>query len=354
MNGTDRRFWPFLPRTSIVLSMAILVGLLLILMVLKKALLWKMSEKSDVTVLIGILLFSLLPILLALLDVVIERGGSVKYKGLEISFAQVSHLGVSGFTVPTNIGVPSQAVSDSSTTNILDALRQATACEVVVIDLEDGQAWWETRLLVLLAGAVRLERPHRVVFVGKDGGVDGCFQGWGVSVKLLPYLLKAHPQYLRSYHAAQAAARQWELVEPVNPPDPLNLSAVPPQPISIQGRLATMRSWMAFDSATGLPNRLFAEQLLADDLGRQIETKQIETKEGPRTISLHRLNEIFQPVLYKAAIDTSWPTERQITEFFNCDFDHLAITQKGKYLSLTSKLSVLNVFVRDMVEGKRA
>ena len=348
MNGADRRFWPFLPRTSVVLSIAILAGLLCILVVLTVSGVWKISDKLGV-VLIGISLFSLLPVLLALIDVLIESGGSVRFRGLEINFAQVSHLGMSGFTVPTNIGVPSQYVGDSSTTEILDALRQAAACEVVVIDLEDGQAWWETRLLVLLAGAVRLERPHKVVFIGKDAGVEGCFQGWGYSVKLLPYLLKAHPQYLRSYHAAQAAARQWELVEPENPPDPINPSTVPPKPLSIQSGLANMHPWMAFDSATGLPNPLLAEQLLADDLGQQIERR-----EGPRTISLFRLNEIFQPVLYKAAIDTNWPTERQITEFFDCDFDHLAIIQKGKYLSLTSKISVLNVFVRDMVERNRA
>lgn len=349
MNGTDRRFWPFLPRTSIVLSIAILVGLLFILVVLKLAGVWRISEKSEGAVLIGIFLFSLLPILLALLDVFIESGGRVKYGGLEIDFSQVSHMGMSGFTVPTNIGVPGQAIFDSSTSEILNALRQATACEVVVIDLEDGQAWWETRLLVLLAGAIRLGKPHKFVFVGKEGGVDGCYQGWGYSVDLLPYLLKAHPQYPRSYHAAQAAARQWELVEPLNPPDPVNPSAVPPQPLSIQAGLATLRSWMAFDSATGLPNPLLAEQLLADDLGQQIEMK-----EGPRTISLLRLSELFRPVLYTAKIDTSLPTERQVTEFFDSDLDYLAITQKGKYLSLTSRLSVLNAIVRRIVERRRA
>lgn len=348
MNAADRRFWPFLPRTSIILSIAILVGLLFILMILKIAVPWHLSEKSEGTILAGILLFSLLPILLALIDVIIESGGRFKYGGLEVDFSQVSHMGMSGFTVPTNIGVPGQAVSDSSTTQILDTLRHAAACEVVTIDLEDGQAWWETRLLVLLAGAVRLEKPHKVVFVGKDGGVDGCFQGWGFSVNLLPYLLMAHPQYLRSYHAAQAAARQWELVEPVNPPDPLNPSAVPPRPPSMQPGLATLHGWMAFDSATGLPNQFLAEQLLADDLGQQIEKK-----EGPRNISLYRLKDMFQPVLYKAVIDTSWPRERQVTEFFDCDFDYLAITQKGKYLSLSSRISVLNAFVRSMVEKKR-
>ncbi len=106
-------------------------------------------------------------------------------------------------------------------------------------------------------------------------------------------------------------------------------------------------SWMAFDSATGLPNELFAEQLLASDLGQQVESQ-----EGPKNISNNRLKDLFGPVLYKGAIDTSWPSGCQSTEFFESIYEYLAITQKGQYLALTSKLSVLNTFVRSMVENK--
>jgi hypothetical protein len=63
-------------------------------------------------------------------------------------------------------------VTDSATTQILDTLRQATGDYVVVVDLEDGKAWWETRLLVLLAGAVRLGKPDKIVFVSRDANID--------------------------------------------------------------------------------------------------------------------------------------------------------------------------------------
>jgi hypothetical protein len=166
MNKPDRKFWPFRPRSSFAWSITILVGLLFVLTVLKKYGMWQISEKSDTAVLIGVVLISLLPVLLAVLDIIIERGSVIEYGGVRIDFSQVPQMGMSGFTVPTNIGVSGQAVSDSSTTEILDALRHATACEIIVIDLEEGQAWWETRLLVLMAGAVRLGKPHKVVFAG--------------------------------------------------------------------------------------------------------------------------------------------------------------------------------------------
>ncbi len=179
-NDSDRKFWPFGPRTSIISAVLILVGLLLILVVLRVTIKWP-SQESETAVLIGVLLLSLLPVILALLDVMIERGGTIKYKDIEISFAQPSQKGAIGITVPVNIGVAGEPVTDSSTTQILDALRKATSCDIIIIDLEEGKAWWETRLLVLLAGAVRLGRPEKVVFIGTDNRIDNCFQGWGYS-----------------------------------------------------------------------------------------------------------------------------------------------------------------------------
>ena len=66
------------------------------------------------------------------------------------------------------------------------------------------KAWWETRLLVLLAGAVR---HKKIVFVGKDANMDRRFQGWSYVDDLLPQLVTAHPQYARSLESAWAAAR---------------------------------------------------------------------------------------------------------------------------------------------------
>jgi hypothetical protein len=343
MSESNHRFWPFNPRISVVMSIAILVGLIIIFVALRLTIEWP-GKESETTVLIGILLFSLLPILLTLIDVFIERGGVFEYRGVKVDFSKVPKIGTSGLTVPINIGVPGQPVNDSSTMQILDALRKATGCDVVIIDLEDGQAWWETRLLVLLAGAVRLKKPAKVVFLGKDGGADKSFHGWGHPDELLPYLLQAHPQYLRSFHTAMAAARQWRLVEPANPANP---GAAPSQPGWIQAGLATRHQWMAFDNITGLPNELLNEQLLASELGEKVESE-----EGARRISLVRLEDLFRPVLHKEAIDESWSAQRQFREFFDSDSDYIAVTQNGKYSALVSKLKVLNTVVRTLVEKK--
>jgi hypothetical protein len=344
MTHHDLKFWPYKPRLTLAATAAALVGLLLVTAALRGLAQWP-SEKSETVVVIGVLLLSLLPIVLALLDVVIDRGGSIKYGGAEIDFARSKEKATEGITVASNIGVPGLPVSDSATTQILDTLKQATGNDVVVVDLEGGKAWWETRLLVLLAGAVRLGRPDKIVFLGKHANIDRQFRGWSYASALLPRLVAAHPQYARSLESALAAARQWEHVEPLDTPDPAQTTVPPPaQPPWLSGRLATAHSWMAFDSATGLPNKLFAEQVLQSDLGQKLET----SPQGQRSVDLARLEDLFSPVLNRDSIDVGWPPARQLEAFLNSQAAFIASTHQGTYSALISRAAPTNEVLRSL------
>ena len=350
MTDTERRLWPFKRRASLFAAAAILPGLLFVVAILRATWAWPSAE-SERAVLIGVLVLSMLPILLTLLDVLVERGALVEYAGIKVDFSPSRAMGTVGLTVPPNIGVRGQAVSDTSTTQILDALHQAAASDVVVIDLEEGEAWWETRLLVLLAGADRLGKPEKVVFVGTDARRTQQFQGWSMASVLLRRLAKANPQYERSLQAARAAARQWELVEPVNPlGPPINPVAVQPPPVQppwLSGPLATRHPWMAFDQSTGLRNEFFEEQVLQSDLGEKIEQQG-----GAVKITLVRLEELFRPVLNKESIDLGWPSDRQLDAFLETEEPFIAITQNGKYSTLAPRLTLLNELLKPL--AKRA
>jgi hypothetical protein len=353
MTGPDLKFWPYKPQLTLAATAAVLVGLLLAVAVLRALSNWP-SSQSETGVLIGILLLSLLPLALALLDVLIDRGGSIKYGGVEIDFARSKAKGTAGIVIASNIGVPGQQVTDSTKSVILDALDQASANDVVVVDLEDGQAWWETRLLVLLAGAVRLGKPDKIVFLGKDANVDRQFRGWARASDLLPLLAAAHPQYARSLYSAWAAARQWELVEPMDAANPAD-TAVPPPPVpawimpippatNTSTRLATANTSMAFDNATGMPDRLFAEKILLTDLHAKLE----ERAPGPRRVTLVRLDDLFRPVLNKDHIDLGWPPKQQLDAFLNSQASFVATTQQGTYTALVPRAALTNEVLRSL------
>ena len=306
------------------------------------------SAESESAVLVGVLVLSLLPILFAILDIIIDRGAAIEYAGVRIDFSQGRSGGMPAITVPINIGLVGQSVTSSNTDRILDALGQAASCDVAIIDLEEGQAWWETRLLVLLAGAERLRKPEKIVFVGTDGGKPQQFQGWAHAPELLRQMVQADPQYARSLQAARAAAGQWALVEPMNPVVPGQLPQAPVQPPWIAGRLATAQGWMVFNGGTGLRSEMLAEQLLAADLGEQVETVS-----PPRTMTLVRLQEMFRPVLLTQTIDQSSPIEQQERALFDGDAAYIAVTQDGKYLTMTSRLTLLTEAVKALFKAKR-
>ncbi|PTQ91462.1 hypothetical protein C8R30_1326 [Nitrosomonas nitrosa] len=336
MTEAKHKLWPFSPRASLITAVVLLVGFLLLVGLLRTFVAWP-SAQSESVVLIGILALSLLPIGLALLDKIIDRGGAIEYGGVKLAFSQSWELGSRGLTVAANIGVRGEAITGSSTTQILDALKQATACDIVIIDLNEGQAWWETRLLVLLSGAERRGKPHKIVFVGKDAGKEQQFQGWSYASELLPCLLKAHPQFEKSLHAARAVASQLALTEPGQPPNlPL-------------GPLALRYQNMANDNdpATGLPNDLFMEQALQSELGEKVEQQ-----EGSRSINLVRLEELFRPVLIKNCIDLNWPADRQLDTFLGTDAPFLAITQDGRYSAVVSRLALLNQLLKPLLKPR--
>lgn len=134
-----------------------------------------------------------------LIDSLVKRGAVLNFIGLELNLAQIPPARPSVAVVGTNIGVRAGPVNDSSSSQVLASLEDAVKNEVVIVDLEEGQGWWERRLLVLLAGAARLGRPRAAVFLGTINGRSRHFLGWAYSRELLHNLRRADERYLRIY-----------------------------------------------------------------------------------------------------------------------------------------------------------
>jgi len=261
------RLWPFDIRIAVVWAPVLLVALIAGVALLRQLVAWP-PPGLDQFVLLAILVVSLLPVILAGVDMVADRGGAISFRGVKLDFS-LAAVAAPSYAVPHNIGLPGKPITDSGTENIIDALRGAVMNEVVVVDLEDGTAWWESRLLVLLAGAVRIGHPEAVVFVATDGEVRSRFQGWARPGALLPLILRADRKYRESYHRAMAWARRWELAEPVTSapqrsarPDPPRSRSPNSQPRSVR-RTLTLRSRKAYRAnshSSGCSNRSSARR----------------------------------------------------------------------------------------------
>ena len=97
----ERKLWPFQLRHSMLWVVFLLIGLLLGISILRFYFAWP-SDSAENAVLIGVLVLSLLPIVLPLLDIVIERGGVIEYGGVKIDFAQLRSMGVPSSSAGNN------------------------------------------------------------------------------------------------------------------------------------------------------------------------------------------------------------------------------------------------------------
>jgi len=75
------------------------------------------------------LVIGLIPIVLMLIEAVIRRGGRLSFQGVTIDLSAAAPSAVD-FSIDTNIGAEGEAVSDSSSMQILDALKRAAESEL--------------------------------------------------------------------------------------------------------------------------------------------------------------------------------------------------------------------------------
>jgi hypothetical protein len=171
-----RRFWPFESRYAWWASAVLLpaaIGIAVVLQTLDVL----PGPQMAWWVLLGAVIIGMLPILLLVLGGV----SAVKAAGVEVAFAAAQQAvraadeATVRSTLSDNLGAPPGVVLDTSGDTIIQALRNAVTNDVVVVSLGDGHEWWNTRLLLLTAGATRLGHPRAIAFTATRAG-----QGWAV------------------------------------------------------------------------------------------------------------------------------------------------------------------------------
>jgi hypothetical protein len=98
-----RRLWPFHHGLALV-AMPVILAVLVVGVVLSSRLLSWPTPASEGIVLTGVLILSVVPLGLSVLDVVLERGGTLELVGVKLNIAQVAASPLAAVRMPTNIG----------------------------------------------------------------------------------------------------------------------------------------------------------------------------------------------------------------------------------------------------------
>jgi hypothetical protein len=339
------------------LSAVLVVGLFALARWVRVSTDWP-TAKSDNLLLIGVLVVGMIPTELLLVDALIRRGGKLSFTGVTIDLAAAGPVAVD-YTIDTNIGVTGETVSDTSSENILDALRRSAKTDVVLVNLGDGKAWWETRLLVLAAGGARTGKPRAVVFVTSERGQSGTFLGWAPPGSLLEALFEPsnprHTIYRKAHADALHAAEKWQkAIDELDNKPPGTVLATPAELTEWPWNW----EWVAWRN--GRANPFAPEQFLAIDLGRKIEETWRASKAPPDasptekfpnavTITEENVRSQFGRQLHRTAIEEGAGREDPVSTFLADTGEFVAITQAGSYVRLAPRSAVLERLVQQLL-----
>lgn len=269
---------------------------------------------------------SAIPLLLVLIDYLSQRQATLDIKGVKINFGAVGETR-EGFILPPNIGIPGQIVADSSPMQIVEVLEQTSGDEIAVVNIKNGNAWWLSRLLVLSAGATRAGNPKAVVFVGQVENTDGVFVGWASPDSIVNAILDDKEQYRTIYDQVRRIAAQFALFRGQTPlPANLDPSVVP---------------YLNQPAYAQLGDAVF-EQILMDRL-RFAENV-------PDRLIYGELRRLFDPFLWRDAIDLDWPTSNQLTAFLKSQAPFVALVREKRYVSLIKQASGERLILRQLFE----
>ncbi|MEV7545154.1 hypothetical protein [Streptomyces sp. NPDC089915] len=314
-------FWPFGVRAAVLLVPVLLVVLAVAWGAARNAL--GLGSVSAGWALLAIVALSVLPVLLVVLSGVASSGGTVELGTVKIALTAAAGAR-RGLAVPRNI-VPEPGVSltGDGGSGTLTSLRGLRGAEVVVVDLEDGHAWWEHRLLLLCAAASRLGRPAVVVFTAQLQGRPGRFAGWATPADLLQRLQEADPALRKAYLEASGQAAGVRMAEASGP--------VPAARLMKELGLEGMRG-LTHPPPRETLSPFLEEQLLARGVDR------FDT--SPDEIDVPRLEQLFTPVLHTRALEHTDDDAAWLRAALLDEGDYIAFTDAGRYTGIMSGTAV--------------
>jgi hypothetical protein len=337
MSNHPDRLWPYSNLAAIAVLPVILVLFALIQFVARTYLNWPDATSERVLLYVAVGL-SVIPIMLAMLDYVAIRRGTIGSKWFMIDFSRTvleqPDVKRETFGLVDNMETMGATMTSSGSGKIVSALKAATIHDVVCLDLKDGNAWWVTRLMAFCAGAVHAGSPKAIVFVGIKENVSGTFLGWATPPALLRAILDDRPAYRETYRTSDMIASQLALFGYKTGAPELGIQISP----AVQGQSvrphADVGSYAySYDEsqAVTLTNVVMAKLAVSmnpPEIGRK------SLEDPPDRLTVGRVDQLFEGCLFREAIDRSFSNEQKIREFLGSRGSYVAIVNKGRYESL--------------------
>ena len=331
------RLWPWSPQAALAAVPIVFLALLGALVLARRLAGWPGNAYQGWT-LLAVVLLSLLPVILLVVEAAARNRGQVSAFGVSLSFAGASReaaVGLRTATLEENLNASSEpTVQQTELPSLIAALRRAHDSDVTVVDLRAGRTWWETRLFILVAGAARRGRPRALAFVGDLNGQRDIFIGWASPSRLLDLHLAADDSLRLGYASASSLTAQFELSTPIAGSQTCRPS------FGTRPRRSACRRWHV-----GRPTPTSRSSFLQ----QQLETGPNQQR---RYVTVTRLRELYEPALVTDHIETGSSDDDWVNLLRKQPRPFFAVTDEGSLRSLVPPDALLTALVLRLAEAE--
>jgi hypothetical protein len=245
--------------------------------------------------------------------------------GIKINFSAAAAVATVGAAKLTeNLVQPGVIINETSFEELNKAALRATEQSVVVVNLEDGRAWYKTRLFALAGTADLLHAPKSLVVVGQRGGQPMCVAGWIRPRDIVKALTRFYPGYDEVWQRGQ---RYLHLLQSqTTQQDPLFPKLVSYQTAYAQAGSAAIM-FILVDQMRN-PDQPAAAG------GTPSIALESPNPVAPDWMTLTEAEWMFDPWLVRDGLDLGKPQSEQVNAIMTAKGDMMIATREGQYAGL--------------------
>lgn len=282
--------------------------------------------------------FAALPLLVQILNFLRDSRASIEGLGVKLNFAAAVRAGTAEASALA-IGEVRQGLNmpESNSRALETATAQLAAEAIVVLDLEDGRAWYTTRLFAVAAAAQLLGSPRLLVVVGRRGSRPRQPGGVIAPERLTDAVIAHDKRYAAPWALAQRYVAALRALPAGAPPGQLPASAPPDLP------MLTHYSYGWSNDGDSIVMRIVIDALRDAATG-------LEPVDFPPWLTLVDFERIADAWLVRDTIDLAAPTRAKLAALFRASQSHVLATEDGSFKGVIDVRQAEREVLRQLAE----
>ena len=331
---------------ELVVAAAIFVAIMLAFAFLSSAAGWPNAANGWPLAAGVALVLALLRVIGPVLDYLRQAGAKLETPFIKLDFAGAARVvGETGqpWILSDDLIRKSPSVPDSALPELERSVQDFANQSEIVVDLEDGGAWYTTRIFAVAATAMKIGSPRAIVLIGQRNGIPRQFGGWVKPENIV----MAFSRRDQKFAAVQERALQYLAHLRMHSDDSAYTAAPasPGTPSLFPKYLQYVAQFRTYGDIALI--RILVDQMLYPE---NIANGPLEKPQQPPWTNLGEMERLLEPWLIRDQVKVDQAPKEQVMQVLGSQHDVIASTRNGQFVGMVDVRRVERDIVRQLVE----